>query len=302
MSDNKNQISINVTSTAIEKGVDVAKEFIDKLVSPSVEELGLLIKDQVSFWRFGNQVKILTKAKHLCEKNNISIKAISPKLLCPYLEHASLEDDEVLQDKWAILLSNMVDSNQNIQSHVFPYILSQLSKEEFNLVESTLVKKEARVSGLELELSDFLNNKPSIEKTLQDELDVINQELQALLSDRSRGVWHKSMKLKALARSKESEIRLLKYKEARIKRKILAPEKIAEKNIKEFEIANIVRLGLAKTIYEVSAGTHSLDVPLKERDSAYASVDFDIDIDTEISTVLTELGELFIDACRDKNS
>ena len=73
MSDNK----IDITSTAIEKGLDIAKNFLDKLIIPTVEETGLLFKDKVTMWRFKNQVKMLNKAKEYCEKNKID-----PKILC----------------------------------------------------------------------------------------------------------------------------------------------------------------------------------------------------------------------------
>jgi hypothetical protein len=94
---------------------------------------------------------------------------------------------------------------------------------------------------------------------------------------------------------------MLKYKESSIKRKISAPQAISEQNIKEFEIANIIRLGLAKVVYEASAGTHSIEIPGGESDS-YRSVDFDIQIDTETQTILTELGELFVEACSEKQN
>ena len=103
-----------------------------------------LDKDSVALWRFKNQVRILNKAKACCERNNISPKAISLKLLCPLLEGAALEEDETLQDKWAILLSNMVDSEQNIQNHVFPYILSQMSSNEFLFVERVFRDKKGK--------------------------------------------------------------------------------------------------------------------------------------------------------------
>ena len=117
---NENQNKLNITSTAIEKGIDVVKDFVDKLITPPVEEFGLLLKDKVKSWRFSNQVNILLKAKKICEDKNINIKSISLKLLCPLLENASLEENDELQDKWAILLSNLVDSEQNIQNHVLP--------------------------------------------------------------------------------------------------------------------------------------------------------------------------------------
>ncbi len=68
MENNEQNQKTDISSTAVEKGLDLAKGFVDKLVSPPIEELGLLIKDQVSYWRFSNQIKILNKAKILCEK------------------------------------------------------------------------------------------------------------------------------------------------------------------------------------------------------------------------------------------
>jgi hypothetical protein len=47
----------------IEEGIAVAKNFLQKLINPPLEELGLLIADNIKLWRFKNQVKILTKAE-----------------------------------------------------------------------------------------------------------------------------------------------------------------------------------------------------------------------------------------------
>lgn len=67
---------IDITSTAVEKGIDTAKSFLDKLIMPAIEETGLLLKDQVTMWKFKNQVRMLNKAKAHCEKHNISPKTI----------------------------------------------------------------------------------------------------------------------------------------------------------------------------------------------------------------------------------
>src|SRR5829696_7046169 len=98
---------LNIKSSTIEKGLELAKEFLGKLISPTIEETGLLISDNIKFLRFKNQVRILLKAKNYVEKNNIPIKEISIKILVPLLDKASLEEDEVLQDKWAKMLVNM---------------------------------------------------------------------------------------------------------------------------------------------------------------------------------------------------
>ena len=37
--------------------LDLAKEFLQKLIGPSVEELGLLFSDNVKLWRLKNQIR-----------------------------------------------------------------------------------------------------------------------------------------------------------------------------------------------------------------------------------------------------
>ena len=71
--------NLNIKSSTIEKGLEVAKDFVDKLIMPSIEEAGLLVKDHITMWRFKNQVKMLNKAKYYCEIHKIEPKKISLK-------------------------------------------------------------------------------------------------------------------------------------------------------------------------------------------------------------------------------
>src|SRR5690606_6585090 len=112
--------------------------------------------------KFKNQVKMLNKAKEYCQKNNINPKTISLKVLCPLLDYSALEESEELQDRWAILLANMVDSEQNIENHVFPYILSQISSNEFQILENVFDDKVLRQKKLTEELQQFKNDLPNI--------------------------------------------------------------------------------------------------------------------------------------------
>jgi len=145
----------DIKSSTIEKGLEIAKSFVDKLIMPSIEETGLLMKDHITMWRFKNQVKMLNRAKEYCEKHNIQPKKISLKVLSPLLEYSSLEEEEVMQDKWSILLSNLIDSEQNIENHVFPYILSQLSADEFLPLERVYDNCVSRRLSLIPELEKF---------------------------------------------------------------------------------------------------------------------------------------------------
>ncbi len=131
----------NIATSSIEKGLDIAKELLSKLISPSIEEIGLLVADNIKLFRFKNQVKILNKAQKYISDKGISIKQIPVKILVPLLENASLEEEEELQEKWSNMICNMADSETNLTNHVFPYILGQISKEEFYGLEKLNIRE-----------------------------------------------------------------------------------------------------------------------------------------------------------------
>lgn len=132
---------LNIKSSTIEKGLEIAKEFLGKLIIPSIEEVGLLMSDKVKYLRFKNQINVLLKARKYVEKRKIKIKELPIKILAPLLESASLEEEDFLQDRWASLLANMADSKGNLQNQVFPFLLSQLSIQEY-LELNNLFRKE----------------------------------------------------------------------------------------------------------------------------------------------------------------
>lgn len=294
---------IDITSTVLEKGIDTARNFLDKLIMPAIEETGLLLKDQVTMWKFKNQVRMLNKAKQHCEKNNISPKTISLKLLCPLLDYSGLEEDEVLHDKWAILLANMVDSDQNIENHVFPYILSQLSSNEFLVLEKVYDEKQIRVSRLTKELEQFKNNRPEIEQGFKNAIEEIDKKIEVIKQTSKErfnsGIWD----LQREKRDKEHELSMLKYKESSIQRSIWKSEEVPTDSLKDFEMSNVIRLGLVKEEKEFYANSQTLEIPNdRESHRSYINVDLDIDVESNTENILTELGELFINACKDKQT
>ncbi len=126
---------INASSKAVEKGLELAKDFLTKIIGPSAEEIGLLMADNIRFFRFKNQVKILSKSQEYIARKNISLRQVPVKVLVPLLENASLEEDDELQVKWSNMICNMVDAEKNLVNHVFPYILGQISIEEYSALE-----------------------------------------------------------------------------------------------------------------------------------------------------------------------
>ncbi len=290
---------INISSTALEKSIDLARGFLEKLISPSIGEVGLLLRDSVTFWKFKNQVRILNATRSYCEKNKISPKSIPLKLLCPWLDGAGLEEDGILQDKWAILLSNMVDSEQNIENHVFPYILGQISTNEFVFLERVFHDKRERMRLLSVELNKFRSERASIESrlftTISDLSAQVEEKQKVEPSPWTPEVWE----LQKKKQEAERELRGLEFKEFSISYRLSAPEVLPEGGLRDFEMSNVIRLGLVKSVHETYANSKTLEIP-NDPDQQYLKVDLEIDMESEDSHILTELGELFIGVCTEK--
>lgn len=155
----------NIKSSTLEKSLDLAKGFLQRLVGPSVDELGLLFSDNVKLWRLKNQIRNLEKIRKIVENEKVVLKQINLKVLVPYLEGVSLEENEKLQEMWANLFVNYIDVNKNLTSHVYPNVLKQLSSREVEILElgsatrnicigrkyfSKIESKEIRIEGYDL--------------------------------------------------------------------------------------------------------------------------------------------------------
>src|SRR5690554_2407187 len=295
----------DIKSSTIEKGLEIAKSFVDKLIMPSIEETGLLMKDHITMWRFKNQVKMLNRAKEYCEKHNIQPKKISLKVLSPLLEYSSLEEEEVMQDKWSILLSNLIDSEQNIENHVFPYILSQLSADEFLPLERVYDHCVSRRLSLIPELEKFqkerIDKDEQIKKPIASLTKDIDEKRRTQGNSWSTEIWELENKKREL----ERELRNLDHEEHKIQYSIKRAEVVSEDLFKDFEMSNLIRLGIIKEIRDFYAESQTLEIPLEREDGYgytrdYANVDLEIDMDSTTEFILTELGELFFKACKEK--
>lgn len=125
---------LNLKSSTIEKGLDLVKGFLGKAIGPAAEEFGLGLADNLKLRRFKNQLENFEKAKKIAELHQVNIKQINLKALVPYLDGVSMEEDETLQEMWANLFVNYIDSDKNLTMTVFPDILKHLSSNEVNML------------------------------------------------------------------------------------------------------------------------------------------------------------------------
>lgn len=290
--------NINLKSSTIEKGIETAKEFLEKLVVPPIEETGLLLKDAVTYFRFKNQINMINKAKKYCIKNNITPKRISFKVLTPILDFSGLEDDDILFDKWAILLSNMVDSEKNIENNVFPHILSQISRREFEEIENAVNKTLSNRKFLKLAIIENENIIRSEKDGMLKKIEKLDFNIKNENTTKTDKIKFKLEKNKLLKQIKDVN-RKLDY----LNSEINEPPYILQTSLEDFEISNLVRLGVVRSISKHMAYVGNSYLTYN---SISESVDLD-EIDIEIENdyddfIITKLGELFIDVCTEKNN
>jgi hypothetical protein len=97
-------------SELVKAGIEVAvkpfADLLDKLAGPLATEIGQTFGDAARFYRFKRALKLLQKVEKLARESGFEPRPVSPKLLLPILDHASLEDDEAIHDRWAAMLAN----------------------------------------------------------------------------------------------------------------------------------------------------------------------------------------------------
>lgn len=129
----KNPIEL---ADGIGKGAEKALDFIEKIVAGPIIEMTGLFTDKVKYWRFKNQVDIISKArKYLKDRGIETPKKIPIKDVSTLLEHASFEEDNIMKENWAKLLANAMDpKNQFNACHLFSQVLNQISVNEFYIL------------------------------------------------------------------------------------------------------------------------------------------------------------------------
>ena len=124
------------TVETVGDAIGEAKEFLGKIASPPAEEFGLFLGDQVRFYRFKKQVKLLTDAQEILKHAGVDPKKVSLKTLCPILEGAAIEEDESMSARWAALLATAANPQSSVTVRPsFPEILKQLSPSEAKILD-----------------------------------------------------------------------------------------------------------------------------------------------------------------------
>ncbi len=149
-------------------GINIPKQLLDKseallktLFGESFTEFGGMIADQVRLRRFKNQIKIFEKAQKHLQDYNINPKKISLKVLAPMIEYSSLEEDESLQDRWAFLITNTINYDNDIvfQQNAIS-VLNRISSEDAKVLQELyLILDRKRGENFKRQIANFERSK-----------------------------------------------------------------------------------------------------------------------------------------------
>ena len=125
---------IDEGSKALEEASKTAGNLLARLLGPSADTIGLMWQNNLSTRRLGNAIRNLKKVNAIIEREGLNIKDPKLKVLMPYLDGISLEENETLQDMWANLFVNYIDASKNLTVTVYPAILAQLSTDDIKIL------------------------------------------------------------------------------------------------------------------------------------------------------------------------
>ncbi|GMN08631.1 hypothetical protein MTsPCn5_40210 [Croceitalea sp. MTPC5] len=132
--------------------LDKTEKFMSKLLGPSINEWGELFADNVRFRRIKNQVKIFNKTRELLDRNGMEPRELNLKTLVPLIEYSSVEEEELLQDKWSNLIANMAITPENGLEPRLINTLSSLSSLEAKILdfifEDIYVRRQMKLAQL----------------------------------------------------------------------------------------------------------------------------------------------------------
>lgn len=130
---------------ALAKSIEEVAKFANKLIGPAFEETGLIIAEEIKYFRTRRRISLFQKTEKLLKERGIEPQQVGMKTLFHIVENGSLEDDENLHNKWAQLLATAADPSKSlVYSPAFIEILKQISPIEAEILDklNIFVKKD----------------------------------------------------------------------------------------------------------------------------------------------------------------
>lgn len=108
---------------AVEKGSEAATEAvragrdIGGFIAPAFRHLVGMAEDQFAVWRAKRRIRLAERFQDFLHQRGLEAptRAVAPSFLVPLIERASIEEDDRLQDVWAMMLANAADADSGAE-------------------------------------------------------------------------------------------------------------------------------------------------------------------------------------------
>ena len=104
------------TEIAIALASLLEKMFSTTVIGPALSQIGLVLGDQIKFFRIRNLVRLNEHLEDVLKERKLdpsNLQQISLSVGFPLLEKASYQDDDVLQKQWANLLASSITKHED---------------------------------------------------------------------------------------------------------------------------------------------------------------------------------------------
>lgn len=132
----------DAANTTVNKTFQGIEGFLKSVCAPALEEIGLLLKDKIRYWRLNNILRILNKAKGKLgfENDQLQIQA-HPRVALAIIDNGSLSDNDEVQEMWAgLFASSCSKSGQDDENLIFVDLLKQLTVAEARILKYSCEK------------------------------------------------------------------------------------------------------------------------------------------------------------------
>lgn len=133
---------------ATRASLEAVGAFLGRICLPAAEEIGLLLRDQVSYWRGMNALRIAQKAEAKLMQFGPIDPHSHPRIAIAALGRGSWTDDEEVQDMWAGLLASSCTNDGRDESNlIFINLLDQLTSAQARLLNHVCTEAEKTKTG-----------------------------------------------------------------------------------------------------------------------------------------------------------
>jgi hypothetical protein len=144
---------------AFSKSIELIETFLALTCKPLLQEIGLLAKDKVQYWRLKNMLGIIEKTRgKLMVHDELEKLIINPRVALEIAQNGSLIEDDEVQELWAgLLASSSSENGENDENLIFVNILKQLTNTQVRILKYSCEnsKKIKTHQGLILSENDF---------------------------------------------------------------------------------------------------------------------------------------------------